>query len=123
MSSFVSPLYSTNRDFDNLTKMFKHVTLYPQNDPNFRIACDLQDTCGILYRSYSGYKSHIYRKHLDELHSTNIPKNKLNVIPADSQQEVQTHLDVGHAAINHDLDDDLESISSNGDEEEMFFEC
>ena len=103
------PLCSTNRDFDSLAKMFKHVTLYHQNDPNFGITCDLHDTCGILHRSYSGYKAHIYRKHSNELYSTNIPKNKSNVIPVED------------AAINDDLNDDLQSISSNADQEAMFF--
>ena len=111
MASFVCSLCSTNRDFDSLAKLFKHITLYHQNDPNFGITCDLHSTCGNLYRSYSGYKAHIYRKHSNELHSTSIPKNKSNITSVED------------AATNDDFNDDAQSISSNDDQEDMVFKA
>jgi hypothetical protein len=44
--------------------------MYHQHEPNFRMICDLHPTCGVLYRTYAAYKSHIYRRHSSELHSS-----------------------------------------------------
>ena len=83
MSSFVCPFCLTNRDFVSFAKMFQHITLYHQNEPNFKTTCDLSNTCGVLYRTYSAYKSHIYRKHSSELHSQEKLTSNLNVPPID----------------------------------------
>ncbi|CAF1503479.1 unnamed protein product [Adineta ricciae] len=119
MASFTCPLCSPYRDFNTLTKIFKHITLYHQNDPNFGIVCDLRNTCGVLYRSYSAYKSHIYRQHLDELQSVEMSDSRINAIPVDNRQQHDTDFDVGHAGIN---DNDHESILLNVDYEETFLE-
>ncbi|CAF1481600.1 unnamed protein product [Adineta steineri] len=65
--------------------MFRHITLYHQNESKFEMTCDLHSTCGVLYRTYSAYKSHIYRKHLTELHSIEEISNTFSI--NDQQKE------------------------------------
>lgn len=62
------------RDFRSLYTMFRHITLYHQNAADFQITCNLHSTCGVLYRTYSAYKSHIYRRHAAELNSREYDK-------------------------------------------------
>lgn len=99
--SFICPLCLTNRDFSSFSKMFRHITLYHQNTPNFQITCDLHSTCGVLYRTYSGYKAHIYRKHLIELHSTE-QHNHSNTISIDNQCNENVNVDVESKSIDPD---------------------
>lgn len=65
--------------------MFRHVTLYHQNDPNFGIICNLHNTCGVFYKKYSAYKSHVYRKHSLELHA--LENNNACTISTDNSQQ------------------------------------
>ncbi|CAF1141192.1 unnamed protein product [Adineta ricciae] len=86
MSSFICPLCTTNRDFVNFFKLFRHITLYHQSDPNFEIKCDLHNTCGVFYKKYSAYKSHVYRKHSTELHSSANGNTSIDAISIDNSQ-------------------------------------
>ncbi|CAF4804073.1 unnamed protein product, partial [Rotaria sp. Silwood2] len=103
--------------------MFRHVTVYHQNDPNFSITCDLHKTCGVLYRTFAAYKSHIYRRHSAELYSTkkNNNNNNTNIILINNQQHENIGSSVGLDLINPDgntnendnsnfLYDELESV-------------
>ncbi len=126
MSSFSCPFCLTNRGFVSFAKMFQHITLYHQNEPNFKITCDLRNTCGVLYRTYSAYKSHIYRQHSAELHLKE--KHNNNFIVVDNQQQENINLDVGFGINNNDdndaldfANDDLESILSNDDYGATFY--
>ena len=108
--------------------MSAHITLYHKNDTNFRITRDLHNTCSVLYRTYSVYKSPISRHHSNRFHSTEKPKNNLNRISVDSQQQKKIDSDVGHVFINNDdnntsnsADDELELILSDDDQETMFY--
>ncbi len=99
-----------------------------KNDTNFRITLDLHNTCSVLYRTYSAYKSPISRQHSNKFHSTEKPKNNLNRISIDSQQQKKIDLDVGHVFTNNDdnnasnsADDELELILSDDDQETMFY--
>lgn len=67
MSVFNCSFCQTNRRFVSFAKMFQHITLYHQSEPNFSITCDLHAKCGVLYKTYSAYKSHVYRQHVSEL--------------------------------------------------------
>jgi hypothetical protein len=44
--------------------------VFHQNDARFQITCNLDATCGVVYRTFSAYKSHIYRHHVQHLHSS-----------------------------------------------------
>ena len=68
MSSFVCPVCYTILEFTTFSKFFRHITLYHQNEPEFRMTCNLNATCGVSYRTYSAYKSHIYRRHVSQLY-------------------------------------------------------
>ena len=69
MTSFTCSLCLASRNFASLAQMFRHITMYHQNEANFNITCNLDSKCGVLYRTYSAYKAHIYRKHSFELYS------------------------------------------------------
>ncbi|CAF1133266.1 unnamed protein product [Adineta ricciae] len=88
--------------------MFRHITLYHQSEPNFRMVCDLHKACGVLYRTYAAYKSHVYRKHLTELHSTEKYDN--NTFSTDDQRD-STNFDNENDSLNGD--DDPEMVLSN----------
>lgn len=90
--------------------MFRHITLYHQNEPSFEITCDLHSTCGVLYRTYSGYKAHIYRKHLTELHPTE-NHNSSNTISIDNQQKENVNIDIESELMNADDSDALDFIN------------
>ena len=129
MPSFVCPFCLTNRDFVSLGKMFQHITLYHQSEPNFKITCDLHAKCGVLYRTYSAYKSHIYRQHSSELHSTEKHNNYFNIGPVNSQQPENVCSDVSSETIDSDDndtldfadDDNVESMFSKDDSEAIFY--
>ncbi|CAF3813633.1 unnamed protein product [Rotaria sp. Silwood1] len=108
--------------------MFRHITVYHQNESNFEITCDLHNTCGVLYRTYSAYKSHIYRQHLSELHSAEKDNNNINTILAIGQQQENIDLLVESDLTNSDNDDaldfvndDLESMLLKDDYETEFY--
>jgi hypothetical protein len=68
MNSFACPICLNEREFQTFSIFFRHVTIFHQSDPSFRIVCNISPTCGTLYRTFSGYKSHVYRYHQSELH-------------------------------------------------------
>lgn len=107
MSSFVCPLCLTHRMFSSFPKLFKHITLYHQNESNFRITCDLHSTCGVLYRTYSAYKSHVYRKHSSIFHSTK------------QQQQQQNNDFLNNNQPQENMDCDAQMDSTNTDFEEL----
>ncbi|CAF4253656.1 unnamed protein product, partial [Adineta steineri] len=87
MSSFCCSLCPTNRRFDSFAKMFQHITLYHQNEPNFNITCALNNARGVLYKTYSAYKAHVYRQHISELHLKNKSNNNSNITSSESEQQ------------------------------------
>ncbi|CAF3049853.1 unnamed protein product [Rotaria socialis] len=135
MSPFSCPLCVSNRCFGSFAKMFQHITLYHQHEPNFNITCDLHNACGVLYRNYSAYKAHVYRRHASEVLLKNKPNNTSNVTPNESQQqESMNNLFMELGTIN-DCDntcdpanDDIEAILIDDDCEtnicnpELFFD-
>ncbi|CAF1447865.1 unnamed protein product [Adineta steineri] len=113
MSSFCCSLCPTNRRFDSFAKMFQHITLYHQNEPNFNITCDLNNACGVLYKTYSAYKAHVYRQHITELHLKNKSNNNSNITSSESeQQEIMNNSSMG-LGTNNDDDDILDSIDDD----------
>ncbi|CAF1154276.1 unnamed protein product [Adineta ricciae] len=67
--------------------MFHHIALYHQNEPSFNMTCDLHETCGVLYRTYSAYKSYVYRQHSSELYAKGKLDTNITLISADNQQQ------------------------------------
>ncbi|CAF3299696.1 unnamed protein product [Rotaria sp. Silwood2] len=112
MSSFICPICLTNRNFVSFAKMFQHVTVYHRNESNFKMTCNLHRSCGVLYKTYAGYKSHIYRQHLSELHSTEKNHNNLTTIPV-SKQEDNMNLLVESDLTNGDINDQLNFANDN----------
>lgn len=63
MPLFACSLCLNHRDFSTFAKLFRHVGLFHQNDPSFRLSCDLSPSCGSSYKTYAAYRAHIYRRH------------------------------------------------------------
>ncbi|CAF1425408.1 unnamed protein product [Adineta steineri] len=117
MSLFICPLCSTNREFSTFLKLFRHITVFHQNEPIFEITCNLDVSCGVLYRTYSAYKSHVYRHHAHHLHSTQEIATNSNII---SNNNVQ-HNNQDSNGENDNLDffkDYAESDSLSSEDEE-----
>ncbi|CAM4850404.1 unnamed protein product [Rotaria magnacalcarata] len=112
MSSFTCSLCSTNRNFVSFAQMFRHITIYHQNESNFKITCDLGSKCGVLYRAYSAYKSHIYRKHSLELYSSRGNSNVDTMFDVDQQEE---NKDLSVEIDETDDDNNCESSFNNED--------
>ena len=58
----------TNRLFDKFPDYFRHITLYHATEPNFKLTCDISNSCGVTYKNFTSYKMHIYRHHELLLH-------------------------------------------------------
>ena len=121
MSSFSCPLCVTNREFTCFGELFQHITLYHQNDSNFAISCDLYNTCGVLYRTFSAYKSHVYRQHSDELYSKRDRNNNKSTGLLDNQQD-DAALSFEQVLGSDDDNDDVEPISPEDIYGSMFYE-
>lgn len=109
---FSCPLCFTNRDFSSLYVMFRHVTLYHQNSPNFKITCNLHSSCGVLYRTYSAYKAHMYRRHLHELNSTEY-HDQSNTDSIDDP--FRDKVDIGKESIDISDEEAFDFIDCNSD--------
>ncbi len=46
-------------------KLFQHLHYVHNEQPNFKIRCELRPLCGAKYSTFAGYKVHIYREHKD----------------------------------------------------------
>lgn len=103
--------------------MFQHIILYHQNEPNFNVTCDLHNKCGVLYKTYSAYKAHVYRQHMSELRLKGKPNNSSNVTPNESQQQQSmNNLSMGLSTMN-DGDDTFDSINDDIEEILMDDDC
>jgi hypothetical protein len=117
MSSFICPLCPTIREFSTFLKLFRHITVFHQNEPRFEITCNLDVSCGVSYRTYSAYKSHVYRHHALHLYSTHEIITSSNII---SNNDLQ-HNNQDFNGENDDpyfFDDHAESDSLNSEDEE-----
>ncbi len=105
MPVFACPLCLTNREFSSFSMYFRHITLFHQNESGFEISCNLNSTCGVLYRTFSAYKSHVYRHHSSEL-TTETNSNISNTTAIDESEQNDTDSNVEVDLIYNDDDDD-----------------
>lgn len=113
MASFICPFCVTTRFFISFAKYFQHIALYHQHEPHFKISCDLHSTCGVLYKTFAAFKSHVYRKHSLELHGKKV-NNHFNDTTSNNQRDAnETILDeeLGNDTNDNDIfDDDYETF-------------
>ncbi|CAF2907634.1 unnamed protein product, partial [Rotaria sp. Silwood2] len=127
MSTFICSLCHTQWEFKTFSKFFRHITIYHQNDAGFRMTCDLNETCGVAYRTYSAYKADVYRRHSSELYTSekNICNTTListNDNPEDTNSSFDSSLiyDDGDDTFNYFDNDntiDLSKFDSENDSE------
>ncbi|CAF3850809.1 unnamed protein product [Adineta steineri] len=117
MSLFICPLCSTNREFSTFLKLFRHITVFHQNEPRFEITCNLDVSCGVSYRTYSAYKSHVYRHHANHLHATQEITTNSNIISNNNLQHNNQDF-IGENDDPHVFEDHVESDLLNSEDEE-----
>lgn len=114
MNSFACPLCTNERKFLTFAQYFRHITLFHQNEPKFRIVCDLAQTCGTMYRTFSAYKSHVYRCHQDELNA--IRHQPANIhLQADDEQHRQAAEEIYFTSLQSDSDEETNGASGDHD--------
>jgi len=101
MSTFACPLCFTDREFSNFSIYFRHITSFHQNESGFEISCNLNSTCGVSYRTFSAYKSHVYRHHSSEL-TTKTNSDISKIVVTDDKEQNDKDL-----IYNDDDDDEL----------------
>lgn len=116
MSTFECSFCEPNRKFQNFTKYFRHLTVFHQNEANFRMVCNLNLECGVLYKTYAAYKSHIYRHHFNLLNMNDENTNNIHDINSTaSNRQSQEDLVDNHTSLDKEnkncsnLDDNYES--------------
>lgn len=111
MPNFTCSLCFTIRKFPSFVKLFYHIGRFHRNDVSFRITCNLSPSCGSSYRSYAGYKAHLYRNHRDMMQATRTSSIQY---PPDSQGDfVQLKPHDNDLTIEEDV---------YGDEDEFVFD-
>lgn len=122
MSTFICSLCHTQWEFKTFSKFFRHITIYHQNDPGFRMTCNLNETCGVAYRTYSAYKAHVYRRHSSELHSSE--KNTCNttlISTNDNPEDTNSNFD--SSLIYDDGDDTFNYFDNDNIIDLSKFDC
>lgn len=51
--------------------LVQHLVRWHKNDPQFAARC-IFDGCGVQYTSWNSFKSHVYRKHRDDVFAEQI---------------------------------------------------
>ena len=114
VNSFACPLCTNERKFLTFAQYFRHITLFHQNEPKFRIVYDLAQTCGTMYRTFSAYKSHVYRCHQDELNA--IRHQPANIhLQADDEQHRQAAEEIYFTSLQSDSDEETNGASGDHD--------
>lgn len=117
MSIFSCPLCFILRKFPSFVKLFRHIGRFHRNDASFRITCNLNQSCGLSYRTYAGYKAHIYRHHSNSL--------KAVVISSVQYSPVQCSPDPFQdfpQLIPHDIDANVQEDMNSDDDDDSPFE-
>jgi hypothetical protein len=113
MSSFVCPLCYITRDFPTFIQFFRHITVFHQNEPSFQITCDLSSSCGVSHRTYSGYKSHVYRHHAAQLHLTKTTLGVVDIPPVNDTQQPETIDDVELYISENETEDEYDDDATS----------
>lgn len=95
MSLFTCPLCLVTREFSTFLIYCRHITLFHQNESRFQISCNLSSKCSVLYKTFSAYKSHVYRHHSSELGTkTNSDISNTVVIDQTNQNDKDLNVDI-----------------------------
>lgn len=114
MNSFACPLCTNERKFITFAQYLRHITLFHQNEPKFRIVCDLTQACGTMYRTFSAYKSHVYRCHQDVLNANRHQPANI-YLQADDEQHQQAAEEIYSNSLQSDSDEEGNGASGGHD--------
>ena len=113
MNYFTCPLCYNQREFRRFSKFFRHITIFHQNDSKFTITCNLTQTCGTLYRTFSAYKSHVYRHHQTELHPVyQQPPNTHSHTDHQQQDSIEENIESDSTEDSVDEDVNVSGVNS-----------
>ncbi|CAF1638481.1 unnamed protein product [Rotaria sordida] len=71
------------------------------------MTCNLNATCGVSYRTYSAYKSHIYRRHSSQLYSSEPTFYNINASCTNNNEQEDVDLPVDSNIIYDDYNNEL----------------
>ena len=110
MPLFACSLCLNNRGFSNFAKLFRHIGLFHQNDPSFRLNCNLNPSCGSSYKTYAAYRAHIYRHHFLLLKKpSSVPDDQGSPPSSDLLEPVAQNSDLSICADDEESNPDTES--------------
>jgi hypothetical protein len=110
MPLFACSLCLDNRGFSTFAKLFRHVGLFYQNDPSFRLNCNLNPSCGSSCKTYAAYRAHVYRHHFLLLQKpSSVPDDQGSPPPNDLLEPVAQNSDPSMCADDEESNPDTES--------------
>ena len=110
MPLFACSLCLNNRGFSTFAKLFRHVGLFHQNDPSFRLNCNLNPSCGSSYKTYAAYRAHVYRHHFLLLQKpSSVPDDQGSPPSSDLLDPVAQNSDPSMCADDEESNPDTES--------------
>ncbi|CAF3427803.1 unnamed protein product [Rotaria socialis] len=117
MSSFVCPRCANDHMFVRFWRFFRHITMVHQNEAGFHMTCNLSSKCGVSYRTYSAYKSHIYRNHSHELHLKKEKADNTNMLGVNNSEEINYDSNVNANLLGNDAEEDSIDLLQDDEEE------
>lgn len=80
------------------------------------MTCDLHSTCGVSYRTYAAYKAHVYRHHVNQLHTKEKPIENASYFRQDTSEQ---QLNQDSHAKSHRIDNDMEeNLVNDGNDDD-----
>lgn len=123
---FLCNFCTTNRSFSKFCNYFRHVTLYHANEPDFRLTCDIFNSCGVTYKTFTSYKMHVHRHHKNLLNPVcqkpeNSVINDMNTLTVEQSVSTLIYPDIVdkdtdnviYADLNNDSDDSWDINATN----------
>ncbi|CAF1381384.1 unnamed protein product [Rotaria magnacalcarata] len=114
MSSFICPLCQNGRVLVNFGKVFRRIPMFHQNEARLQMTCNLYSTCGVSYRTYSTFKSHIYPNRSHELHLKEENADTVKILAASNSDGMNSDANIGISLLNNDVENQLMEIDNDG---------
>ncbi|CAF4196456.1 unnamed protein product, partial [Adineta steineri] len=109
-NSYFCSLCAQRKPYYEFAELFKHIQYVHNGQLDFKVRCELGPLCGRIYSTFAGYKSHIYRQHVDLLNK-DLNRKEVQII-------TDTHDDEILLATNYATQSDFNMQIYDGENEE-----
>ncbi|CAF3186591.1 unnamed protein product [Rotaria socialis] len=89
--------------------------MFYQNEARFQMTCKLSSTCGVSYRTYSTFKSQIYRNRSHELHLKEENADTVKILVFSNRDGMNSYANLSINLLNNDVENDLMEIDNESD--------